>query len=172
MAVPAHLVAEILNGRLVTSPRPAPRQAIAKSSLGAVLVGAFQKGRGGPGGWWVLKEPELHLGEHVVVPDVCGWRRDRLSRMPETDWFELPPDWVCEILSPSTARYDRGEKRDIYAAFEVGFLWLLDPDVRNLEAFELEAERWVLLGTFSNDDEVAVAPFADVPFSLSDLWPD
>ncbi len=170
LAVPANLVAEILNGRLVTHPRPAPRHAVAKSSLGGVLIGPFQKGRDGPGGWWMLNEPELHLGEHVVVPDMAGWRRDRMPRLPETDWFELPPDWVCEVVSPSTARHDRVEKRDIYAQFAVRFLWLLDPDVRILEAFALQGGRWVLSGTFCNDDEIAIAPFADALFSLGDLW--
>ncbi len=170
LAVPANLVAEILNGRLVTHPRPAPRHAIASSSLGGQLIGPFQMGRGGPGGWWIVDEPELHLGEHVVVPDLAGWRRDRMPSVPETAWFELPPDWVCEVVSPSTARYDRVEKRDIYAQFEAGFLWLLDPDVRTLEAFELQQGRWVVSGTFSNNDDVAVAPFADAPFSLGALW--
>lgn len=101
LQAPPNLVAEIINGRLQTHPRPAPRHAVAASSLGGELVNPFQQGRGGPGGWWILGEPELHLGEHVLVPDLAGWRRERMPRIPETAWLELPPDCVCEILSPS-----------------------------------------------------------------------
>ena len=115
LAVPEHLVAEILFGRLVTHPRPAPRHAVARSALGSVLGPPFQFGRGGPGGWIFMVEPELHLGAHVVVPDLAAWRRERLPALPETAWIEIAPDWVCEVLSPSTERYDRGDKRLIYA---------------------------------------------------------
>lgn len=113
-AVPAHMVAEIIGGRLVTHPRPRPRHAAAASGLGAKLGGSFHHGDTGPGGWWILDEPELHLGEGVVVPDLAGWRRRRMPRLPETAWFELAPDWACEVVSPSTVRIDRLEKRDIY----------------------------------------------------------
>ena len=129
MQVPPHLVAEILSGRLVTHPRPAPRHAVASSSLGDELVGPFQKGRGGPGGWWVLDEPELHLDADVLVPDIAGWRRERMPTMPETAWFGIAPDWVCEILSPSTAREDRVVKMPIYVRAGVSHLWLVDPDL-------------------------------------------
>jgi Uma2 family endonuclease len=116
LQVPEHLVAEIIHGQLVTHPRPAPRHARASSSLGDELVSPFDKGRGGPGGWWILDEPELHLGAHVLVPDLAGWRRERMRSLPDTAWFELAPDWVCEVLSPGTARLDRVEKLPIYAA--------------------------------------------------------
>jgi hypothetical protein len=112
--VPPHLVAEILAGKLVTHPRPAPRLALAGSSLGGELLGPFQKGRGGPGGWWILDEPELHLDADVAVPDIAGWRRERMPKLPETAWFGIAPDWVCEILSPSTARDDRVVKMPVY----------------------------------------------------------
>ena len=172
LAVPDNLVAEILNGRLITHPRPAPRHAIASSSLGDELMSPFDKGRGGPGGWWILDKPEIHLGEHVLVPDLAGWRRGRMQTFPETAWFEIAQDWVCEIMSPATAKYDRVEKRDIYADFKVAHLWMVDPDARTLEAFELTDGQWLLVGTFSNDDKIAAAPFAEVPFSLGVLWPD
>ncbi len=107
LKVPRHLVAEIINGRLVTHPRPAPKHALAYSSLGDELVGPFHKGRGGPGGWWILDEPELHLAADILVPDRAGWQRKRLPELPQTPYFQLAPDWVCEILSPSTARGDR-----------------------------------------------------------------
>ena len=170
LAVPREKVAEILNGRLVTHPRPAPKHAMASSSLGGELFYPFHKGSGGPGGWIILDEPELHLGDHVLVPDLAGWRRERMQELPETAYFETAPDWICEVISPSTARYDRLEKRDIYAAHKVAHLWFIDPDSKTLEAFELKDGRWVLLATRANDDEIAVAPFAEVPFSLGSLW--
>lgn len=172
MAAPPHLVAEIIDGRLVTHPRPRPRQTQTASILGALLTGPFQFGNGGPGGWRILDEPELHLREEVVVPDLAGWRRERMPSLPETAWFELPPDWICEVISPSTARYDRGEKRDIYAAFGVAHLWHVDPDASLLEAFDLRDGHWVLLNTFRERGAVAAPPFAEPPFPLERLWPD
>src|SRR5437667_2870051 len=138
LKVPDHLVAEIIDGELYTSPRPAPRHADASSGLGAVLRGPFDRGRGGPGGWRILDEPELHLGRDVVVPDIAGWRRERLPALPEAAFFTVAPDWVCEILSPSTERTDRRRKLSIYARKRVAHAWLVNPTLRMLEAFRLE----------------------------------
>jgi Uma2 family endonuclease len=113
---PEHKVAEILDGELVLSPRPALRHSRAASRLGTLLGNPFDRGRGGPGGWTLLYEPDLHLGEHVIVPDMGGWRLERLPSVPDAPWLDLAPDWVCEVLSPSTARIDRGRKLRIYAA--------------------------------------------------------
>ena len=170
-AVPEPLVAEILFGELVTHPRPAPPHASAASALGGALAPPYQFGRGGPGGWVILDEPELHLGEHVVVPDLAGWRRERLPTMPETAWFEVAPDWVCEVLSPSTERYDRGDKRIIYADAEVSHLWHIDPMLRMLEVFELRDGKWLLLDVFRDNAEVAAKPFEEPSFPLGLLWP-
>ncbi len=170
LKVPSNKIAEILNGRLITQPRPAPKHARASSLLGAELTSPFDLGRNGPGGWIILDEPELHLGDHICVPDLAGWRRETLPKLPETAWFETPPDWICEVLSPSTARYDRTEKRQIYADFGVSHLWFVDPDIQTLEAFELRGKEWVLIATLSGEAEVAVAPFAAVPFNLGALW--
>ncbi len=118
-----------------------------------------------------MDEPELHLGEHVVVPDLAGWRRERLTVLPETAWIETPPDWICEILSPSTARYDRDEKRIIYADAGVGHVWHVDPLLRMLEVFELRDGKWLLLDVFRDDAQVAAPPFTEPSFSLGLLWP-
>ena len=173
--VPAHLVAEILFGQLVTHPRPAPRHARAASVLGGKIGDPFDFGSDGPGGWVILDEPELHLGEHVVVPDLAGWRRETLPQLPETAWFETPPDWVCEVLSPKTVRYDRLEKRNIYASFKVRHLWLVDPDAQTVETFELRDKngggtKWLLLATYAGDSDIAAPPFAAAPFNLKPLW--
>ncbi|MBI4754186.1 MAG: Uma2 family endonuclease [Betaproteobacteria bacterium] len=168
--LPANLVGEIINGRLVTHPRPAPRHAHAYSSLGGELVGPFDKARGGPGGWWILDEPEIHIGADILVPDLAGWCRSRMPHLPQTAWFDLAPDWVCEILSPSTARDDRVEKLPIYGRWGVGHAWLVDPDLRILEAYENALQRWTLIATLKDDDEVRLAPFDAIGFPLAGLW--
>ena len=170
--MPDHLIAQIVHGQLITLPRPAPKHALASSSLGDELSGPFQKGRGGgPGGWWILDEPELHLGTDILVPDLAGWRRERMPTLPETAYFELTPDWVCEVLSPSTARLDRVDKLPIYASHGVGHLWLVDPDVRSLEVLALHEGHWLLLNAYKDDAEVRAVPFDAIAFDLAALWP-
>jgi Uma2 family endonuclease len=169
-AVPDHLVAEIVDGVLETYPRPRPRHAMAAVGLAGELQVPFGRGRGGPGGWIFMVEPELHLGTHVVVPDLAGWRRERLPAEPETAYVETPPDWVCEILSPSTTRLDRGPKRRIYTEAGVGHLWLLDPGDGVLEAFALVGRQRLLLGTVQCGEDVGLQPFDAVTFPLDDLF--
>jgi Uma2 family endonuclease len=170
-AVPPHLVAEIINGALVTRPRPSPRHGLAATALADELTGPFQRGRSGPGGWVFTAEPELHLGARVLVPDITGWRRERLSVVPDTAYFEISPDWVCEVLSASTVTRDRTVKRRIYAEAGIGYLWLIDPRQQLLEAFALSDGEWKLTGTWSADDTVTAPPFEAISFSLADLWP-
>ena len=169
--VPEHLVAEILFGSLVTHPRPVPGHAAAQGAVANEVIGPFQRGRGGPGGWVFMIEPELHLGPHVVVPDIAGWRRERLHHMPTTAFVDTPPDWVCELLSPSTENIDRGPKRRIYATYGVSYMWFLDPDKRRLEAYVLRDGQYVLHETFDGGDEVKAPPFDAVPFPITALWP-
>jgi Uma2 family endonuclease len=171
LQVPEHLVAEILNGELHTHPRPSPHHARAASVLGGKLSDPFDIGRGGPGGWWILDEPEVHLAEQVIVPDLAGWRRERLPGLPDSAWIDLAPDWVCEILSPGTAKTDRTIKMPLYATHEVKWLWLIDPTLKTLEAFALHSNRWTLEATLRDSDIVALTPFEALPFPLSDLWP-
>ena len=168
---PAHRVAEIVDGTLYTQPRPAPPHAVASSRLGFNLGGPFDRGRGGPGGWWIIDEPELHLGEDILVPDLAGWRRERMAELPDTAHFGLAPDWVCEVLSASTRRLDLHGKRPVYAREGVAHLWLVDPADRTLEAFELREGQWVLVATAQDDDPVSIHPFDAVTFGLGDLWP-
>ncbi|KAA0124170.1 Uma2 family endonuclease [Methylobacterium sp. P1-11] len=170
-AVPEHLVAEIIDGVLETHPRPRPRHAMAASDLSTLLGTPFRYGRGGPGGWIFMVEPELHSGTHVVVPDLAAWRRERAPTDLEAAYLEIAPDWVCEILSPSTIRLDRGRKRSIYGEAGVSHLWLLDPAAGVLEGFALADGRWVLLATIQRGETVALPPFDAVPFPLDDLFP-
>ena len=168
---PPNMVAEIINGTLYTQPRPAMPHALAGSSLGGELNSPFQKGRGGPGGWWIIDEPELHLGDDILVPDLAGWRRETMPDYPDAAYCTIAPDWVCEVLSPSTRKIDLLEKRPIYAREGVGHLWLVDPIAKGLEAFELRDGEWVLIATLKDDDPVSVRPFDAITFSLGDLWP-
>jgi Uma2 family endonuclease len=169
---PPNMVAELINGALHLQPRPASRHARASFRMAGRLDDPFQGGVGGPGGWHLTIEPELHLGPDVLVPDLAGWRRERLGAYPDAPAFELAPDWVCELLSPSTRRLDLTEKRDLYGRNGVGHLWLVDPSERTLEAFELRVGAWVLIAALKDDDEVRVAPFDAIGFPLSALWPD
>lgn len=169
---PAHMVAELIHGALHLHPRPALRHARASSSLGGELYGPFDRGRGGPGGWLILDKPELHLGADVLVPDVAGWRRERMPTLPDLAWIEIAPDWVCEVLSPSTRRLDLTDKRDIYGRAGVRYLWLVDPEAQTLESFELCAGNWALVATVAGEGEVRVAPFEAVGFPLEALWTD
>ena len=169
--VPDHLVAEIVDGELHTSPRPAPRHAVSATVLASGLNPPFQQGRGGPGGWWILFEPELHLGRDVLVPDLAGWRRERLPAISdEPPFFTLAPDWICEVLSPSTYRLDRVAKLRVYAREGVGHAWLLHPGERTLEVLRLESGRWAILATHADDAVVRAEPFEAVAIDLLPLW--
>jgi hypothetical protein len=170
LQVPDHKVAEILDGDLHVSPRPASRHALASSGLGSLLGPPFHMGRGGPGGWWILDEPELHLGRDVLVPDLAGWRRERLPVFPDTAAFTLAPDWLCEVISPSTEGLDRGRKMPAYAREGVRHLWLLNPLSRTLEVCGLADGRWVLLATHVGSVAVRAEPFTEVELDLAPLW--
>jgi Uma2 family endonuclease len=170
LAAPADKVAELLEGDLYLSPRPNPRHANAASTLATDLHDAFQKGRSGPGGWWILFEPEIHLGDNVLVPDIAGWRRDRLPALPDKGWFEAVPDWLCEVISPSTSRIDREKKLPIYAAAGVEWAWIVDPSLQTLEVLRREDGRVVLDGAHFGDTSISAPPFAAVSIELGPLW--
>ena len=170
--VPDHLVAEILDGDLFATPRPALRHAHAASTLGSEIGGPFGQGRGGPGGWWILDEPELHLRDDVIVPDLAGWRRERLPVVPDEAYLSLAPDWVCEVLSPSTESLDRLRKLRIYAREGVGHTWLLNPILHTLEIVRLENGRWMVSSTCGGQEVVNAAPFEAIALELARLWPD
>lgn len=170
LKVPDHKVAEIVDGELYVSPRPAAPHALAASVLGVDLGGPFHHGRGGPGGWWIVHEPELHFGEDVVVPDLAGWRRERMPAFPRTPFFTLAPDWLCEVLSPSTERLDRARKLGVYARAGVGNAWLVNPEARTLEVYRRSEERWLLLATHASDVYVRAEPFDAIELDLVPLW--
>ena len=169
--VPPHLVAEIIHGVLETHPRPVGRHGVAQNSIQGELYAPYQRGRGGPGGWLFIAEPELHLGPHVLVPDIAGWRRERLPDVPRTPGIKVPPDWVCEVLSPSTAKRDKGAKATIYAEFGIPYFWVVDPSNQLIDAYQLVAGKWMLLGSVGGANEVSLPPFEEARFALDVLFP-
>jgi Uma2 family endonuclease len=171
-SVPDNMVAEIVDGDLAVSQRPAIPHAKASSALGAVVGGPFGFGVGGPGGWVILDEPELHFGEDVLVPDLAGWRRERMPIAPQAAYISLAPDWICEVVSPKTEKLDRADKLPIYARENVTYVWLVNPLSRTLEVYQLENARWALLHTFAGDSNVRAVPFDAVEIDLTLLWPE
>jgi Uma2 family endonuclease len=186
LQVPAHQHAEIVNGTLYVMSRPAPKHASAASMLGVEIGGPFQRGRGGPGGWWILDEPELHLApKEPVIPDLAGWRIERMPQLPDTAYFTLVPDWVCEVLSRSTEKLDRDEKLPYYAEHGVRHVWLLDPIEKRLEVYSLDPDpepsgsdprvlgsrgRWREVRIHQGDTTVRAAPFDAIELDLAALW--
>jgi len=170
VALPSHLVGEIIDGELIASPRPATPHVRAASRLGMDLGGPFDRGKGGPGGWVILDEPELHIVEQVLVPDLAGWRRERMPEMPDAAYVELAPDWLCEVLSPATARIDRARKMGHYARAGVRHLWLVDPGATTLEIYRLDGEGWRLVHTHAGEAMIRAEPFDAVELDLGALW--
>ena len=170
LALPDHVVGQIIDGELHVSPRPRSTHAGASSGLGVLVGAAFRYGVGGPGGWLILDEPELHLRRDVLVPDLAGWRRERMPEMPDAPFFELAPDWICEVLSPSTASIDRIRKMNLYAREGVGHAWLLDVDAKTLEVFELREGLWLRVAAHAENEVVRVPPFDAIELPLALLW--
>lgn len=170
LKVPDHLVAEIVEGELFTSPRPASRHARASTALSSELHQRFERGNGGPGGWWIVTEPELHLGRDILVPDISGWRKERMPEFPDVAWFDLAPDWICEVVSPTTARLDRIRKLPRYATHGIHWAWIVDPIAKTLEAYRLEQQRWSLVATHEGSARLSVEPFENGEIDLGALW--
>jgi len=175
-AVPETKDAALIDGVLHVMPKPAPAHVSVASGLGADLSGAFRRGRGGPGGWHILDEPELHFGpahdEDIVAPDIAGWRIERMPVLPRKAYFTLAPDWVCEVLSPSTEKVDRIDKMPIYARERVKHVWLVHPIRQTIEVFALNADGfWLLIGTHAGNCRVRMPPFDAIELDLGELWP-
>lgn len=163
-------MAQIVAGELIATPRPAIDHTAAASALGVELGGPFQRGRGGPGGWWIFDEPELHLANDVLVPDLAGWRTTRLPVPPREAFFRLAPDWACEVLSPSTAGLDRVRKLEVYRRERIAHVWFVDPIGKTLEVPRLDNSAWVVAANDAGGDRVRAEPFHAVELDLSALW--
>jgi len=170
LASPEHVIAEVIGGVLETQPRPATLHAQAAATLGEELGPPFKRGRGGPGGWVILGEPELHLHADIVVPDLAGWRRQHMPELPDAPYLELAPDWACEVLSPSTQAKDRSRKLPIYRREQVGHVWLVDPIAKTLEILRLDGDTYRLVGTHAENQTVRAEPFDAIELDLALLW--
>ncbi len=169
---PPHLVAEVIAGELRLSPRPAGPPTMVSSVLGGELGPPFHRGRGGPGGWILLDEPELHLGDDILVPDLAGWRRARMPAVEDVAFFTLAPDWLAEVLSRSTEKTDRADKLPVYAAAGVAHVWLISPVNRTVEVMRLHEGRWLTLAVHRDDARVRAEPFDAIELELGALWAD
>ena len=169
---PAHQVAELVAGELHLSPRPAGPATAVASTLGGELHAPFHRGHGGPGGWLILDEPELHFGDEIVVPDLAGWRRARLALVPDAAFITVAPDWICEVLSLSTERFDRAEKMPLFASVGITYAWLIHPRRRTLEAFRLHDGKWLSIGVYKDSDRARIEPFDAIELDLAVLWAD
>jgi len=167
---PEHVVAEVIGGELRLSPRPGGAATAVASTLSNKLGTPFMDGSGGPGGWLIFFEPELHLSEEIVVPDLAGWRCERLPRAPEGAFFTVVPDWVCEVLSKSTERMDRLEKMRLYASFGVQYAWLIHPLRRTIETFRLSNGAWLASGVYNEPDRARIEPFGAIELHVASLW--
>ena len=176
-SLPEGQTGEILNGELVLSPRPAFYHANFEAELLTELRYRFRRRGGGggpPEGWWIVAGPELHLstpqGTQVLSPDISGWKRERMPEPPRRTAVDQAPDWVCEILSPSTARRDRREKARIYHQAGVGWYWIVSVDARTIEIYRREGEFWVLLGVWSEEEDARMEPFQEFSLDLRPWW--
>ena len=170
-ALPPDVKGEIIEGVLYTMTRPRGRHQRTGLVIGGVLLGPFDQGRGGPGGWWIVPEPGIELpNTPEIAPDIAGWRRERLPDLPDDAPIRVVPDWVCEILSPSTRRHDLLVKKPYYAKVGVAHHWLIDLAARTLTVYRLESGRWVELGVFGDEREARAEPFADVPLVVASWW--
>jgi Uma2 family endonuclease len=166
------LTYEILDGELEAQPRPLPRHGRAQLFLGSELVGPFDDGRGGPGGWWIVAETDVMLGpQDIVAPDLAGWRRERMPEFPETRPVTVVPDWLCEVLSPTSGSRDRVRKAALYLRSGVPYYWLVDPEARTLEAYAAREAAWMRLGAWSDGDRPRIPPFDAIEPEVGRLFP-
>ncbi|MAQ13514.1 MAG: hypothetical protein CMN30_01765 [Sandaracinus sp.] len=174
LALPEDARAEVVRGEVLMSPAPLPRHSKVQRAIARFIGGPFDDddGRGGPGGWWILLEVDVRLSEHDIVrPDLAGWRRQRLPKPWDQRPIDVVPDWVCEVLSPSTMRHDRLTKARLYREAGVPSLWLIDPEARLLEAFQLRDESWVEAARCGDEDTLAIPPFGVIDLEVARLFP-
>lgn len=168
--IPENMTGEIIDGELIATPRPSRKHVYAASALGNEVGPVYHSGRYGPGGWIILIEPEIGLGEDILVPDLAGWKRERLPASEDHNWISVSPDWICEVLSPGTLRKDRVKKMRIYARHEVPHLWLIDPIGKTLEAYRFHGGSFTVAGVYAENDKVRIAPFPELEIDLTSLW--
>ena len=170
-SIPDNMTGEIIGGELFATPRPSRKHVYSSSALVAEVLPPYQFGEGGgPGGWVILIEPEVGFGEDILVPDLAGWKEEKYPDEEPHNWISVAPDWVCEVLSPSTQRLVKMEKMAIYARHGVAHVWLIDPIAKTLDVFRLKAGEWVVAGLYVEGAKVRAEPFTEIEINLDDLW--
>ena len=169
-AIPENMVGEIIDGELIATPRPSRKHGYTASIVGSEIGPPYNMGRGGPGGWIIIGEPEIALGDNILVPDLAGWKKERFPATEDHNWISVCPDWICEIVSPGSIRIDRVIKMGLYSQHRVPHFWVIDPTNKTLEVLGNEAGRWVILGTYAEDDKVRAEPFPAIEIDLRSLW--
>jgi Uma2 family endonuclease len=163
---------EILAGTLEALPSPLPGHGLVQGVLVSELHAPFLRGRGGPGGWWILIEPDVYFGANdIVSPDLVGWRRERVPRFPGTRPIMTVPDWIGGVLSPSNERRDRIQKAELYLTAGVPFYWIIDVAERTLEAYRSHEGAWMRLGAWTDGDQPRIAPFEAIELDVGGLFP-
>lgn len=168
--LPENLIGELIDGELYASPRPTGPHGRVASALTALISSRYDLGIDGPSGWWIIFEPELHLGGNAMVPDLAGWRRERMPTVPKSHKFTIVPDWVCETLSTSNATYDRKIKMPGYARRGVPWAWITDPQRRTVEVLKLVDGRWARIAIYDESDVFAAEPFPLAEIDLPRIW--
>jgi Uma2 family endonuclease len=170
-ALPPHLKGEIIDGELYVQPRPRAAHANVEGGIVEDLRGPYHRGLGGPGGWWILPEPGIEApGSPEFSPDVAGWRRERMPKLPEGAPIRVVPDWICEVLSPTTRGYDQVTKRRFYPRIGVEWLWYVDVEARSVTVSRLAGEKWIEVAVHGDDEKVRLEPFASVEIELASWW--
>ncbi|MEL7231314.1 MAG: Uma2 family endonuclease [Pseudomonadota bacterium] len=167
---PEGLAVELIDGLMEIQPQPTNRHRFLQSRLNLMLNAIFDDGVGKLDGWLIMFEPEIRLEARALVPDVAGWRKDRAAHFSEIAHADVAPDWLCEILSPSTAKRDRTTKMDQYAAWGVQNMWIIDPELRTLESYRLVSDKWLLVKTYDDKGSVHIEPVLDAELDLDELW--
>ncbi len=170
-ALPDDVTGHLVDGELFSMPRPGTAHMRATMRASNELDTRF--GGGGPtSGWVVMTEVEIHFGPDVLVPDIAGWRTSTLPRLPDVPHLKVPPDWVCEVLSPSTAGFDRVRKSRVYARNGVGWYWLIDPAARTVEVFRLVDGHYLQHSTCAFGERLTLEPFSTESLDPVGWWLD
>jgi len=163
---------EIIAGLMEALPRPRPGHGNAQALLSGEIVRPFQRGRGGPGGWWIIIEPDVELTTNdIIVPDLAGWKRDKVPEFPHDRPIRFVPDWICEVLSPTNQKRDRVVKANLYLTCGVMYYWILDVQERTLEAYSAKEGSWVRLGAWTDGDTSRIPPFDAIELEVEGLFP-
>jgi Uma2 family endonuclease len=173
--LPPDVRAEVIDGQIVEKAAPSAEHGDAQSGAIVHLRGPFHRRPGGnqPGGWWILSEVEIELAPHQVYrPDISGWRRERVPTRLTGRPVTTRPDWVCEVLSESNAKYDLVTKLRVYHQSGVPHYWIVDPAHETLTVHRWTPDGYLVVLTASRGDQVRAEPFDAITLPVGVLFGD